>query len=80
MSGLENSGSSFASASLSPINYASGVHVGYSGYWFGTYNSAGELKPNGGAYSVYTTDSGAGAIVKSTFKRPALPANGLPTN
>ncbi len=77
---LESKGSTFASAGLAPLNYAKGVHVGYNGYWFGSYNSSGELKPVGGDYSVYTTDSGAGAIVKSTYVRPALPANGLPTN
>jgi branched-chain amino acid transport system substrate-binding protein len=77
---LESKGSTFASAGLSPILYAKGVHVGYSGYWFGSYNSSGELKPVGGNYSIYTTDSGAGPIVKSNYKRPAFPANGLPTN
>ncbi|MEI6215975.1 MAG: ABC transporter substrate-binding protein [Actinomycetes bacterium] len=77
---LESKGSTFASASFSPINYAKGNHVGYNSYWFGAYNSAGELKPVGGSYSLYTTDSGAGAVVKSASKRPALPLNGLPSN
>ncbi|MEI6648013.1 MAG: ABC transporter substrate-binding protein [Actinomycetes bacterium] len=80
ISALETKGSTFASASLSPIGFAKGVHVGYTGYWFGQYNSSGELKPVGGNYSVYTTDSGSGAIAKSTYKRPALPTNGLPSN
>lgn len=80
ISALEKKGSTFASASFSPINYAKGVHVGYNSYWFGQYNSAGELKPIGGTYSLYSTDSGNGAVVKSTSKRPTMPANGLPTN
>jgi branched-chain amino acid transport system substrate-binding protein len=80
ISALEKKGSTFASASFSPINYAKGVHVGYNSYWFGQYNSAGELKPIGGTYSLYSTDSGTGAVVKSTSKRPTMPANGLPTN
>jgi hypothetical protein len=29
---------------------------------------------------LYSTDSGTGAVVKSTSKRPTMPANGLPTN
>ena len=33
-----------------------------------------------GKYTIYTTDSGAGAVVKSASKRPAMPAKGLPTN
>jgi branched-chain amino acid transport system substrate-binding protein len=77
---IEKKGSTFASASFSPINYSSASHVGYSGYWFGQYNSNGDLKPVTGSYDVYVTDSGAGPIAKSTFVRPALPANGLPAN
>ena len=53
-------------------------HVGYNGYWFGKYSAAGELKPVDGKYVVYTTDSGKGKVVKSTYKRPAMPAKGLP--
>lgn len=76
---IEKKGASFFSAGLTPLNYSATSHVGYSGYWFGTYGPTGDLKPNGGTYSVYTTDSGTGAVVKSTYKRPAMPANGLPT-
>lgn len=75
---IEKKGASFASAALTPLMYSTTSHVGYSGYWFGTYGPTGDLKPNGGAYTVYTTDSGTGAVVKSTYKRPAMPANGLP--
>jgi branched-chain amino acid transport system substrate-binding protein len=76
---IEKNGAKFASAGLVPLNYSATSHVGYSGYWFGTYGPTGDLKPNGGVYTVYTTDSGSGAVVKSTYKRPAMPANGLPT-
>lgn len=79
ISAIEKSGAKFASAGLTPLNFSATSHVGYSGYWFGTYGPTGDLKPNGGAYTVYTTDSGKGAVVKSTYKRPAMPANGLPT-
>lgn len=79
ISAIEKSGAKFASAGLVPLNYSATSHVGYSGYWFGTYGPTGDLKPNGGVYTVYTTDSGSGAVVKSTFKRPAMPADGLPT-
>ena len=75
---IETKGSKFASAGLVPLMFSTTSHVGYAGYWFGTYSPTGELKPNGGAYTVYTTDSGTGAIVKSTYKRPAMPAKGLP--
>lgn len=76
---IEKNGAKFSSAGLVPLNYSATSHVGYSGYWFGTYGPTGDLKPNGGVYTVYTTDSGKGAVAKSTYKRPAMPANGLPT-
>lgn len=77
---IEKKGTTFASSGLSPLAVSTTSHAGYTGYWFGTYDTTGTLKPNGGAYTVYTTDSGAGAVVKSTYKRPAMPAQGLPTN
>lgn len=77
---IEKKGPTFASAALVPLNYSTVSHVGYNGFWFGTYDTTGTLKPSGGAYAVYTTDSGTGAVVKSTYKRPAMPAKGLPTN
>jgi hypothetical protein len=40
----------------------------------------GDRKPFGGTVTLYTTDSGSGPVVKSTFKRPAMPAKGLPSN
>ena len=64
MSAIENKGASFASAAFSPILYSSKSHVGYSGYWFGKYDSSGAMLPDGGTYSLYTTDSGAGGVVK----------------
>ena len=75
---IEKSGKSFASAALVPLNFSTTSHVGYNGYWFGKYSPTGDLKPAGGVYTVYTTDSGTGAVVKSTYKRPAMPAKGLP--
>ena len=77
---IENKGSTFASAGVTPMGPTASTHAGYNGYWFGTYDATATLKPNGGVYTVYTTDSGAGAVVKSTYKRPAMPVNGLPTN
>jgi branched-chain amino acid transport system substrate-binding protein len=75
---IEKKGASFASAGLTPLNFSATSHVGYAGYWFGTYSPTGDLKPDGGAYTVYTTDSANGPVVKSTYKRPAMPAKGLP--
>jgi len=75
---IERNGSKFASASLTPLNFSTTSHTGYAGYWFGTYGPTGDLKPNGGAYTVYTTDSANGAVAKSTYKRPPMPAKGLP--
>lgn len=75
---IEKKGATFFGAGLAPLNYSATNHGGYNGYWFGTYSPTGEMKPNGGVYTVYTTDSGTGAVVKSTYKRPAMPANGLP--
>ena len=78
MAAIESKGASFASAALLPLNYSKTSHVGYSGYWFGKYSPTGDLKPVDGKYVLYTTDSGSGAVVKSTWKRPAMPAKGLP--
>jgi ABC-type branched-subunit amino acid transport system substrate-binding protein len=75
---IDAKGSTFASAALLPLNYSKTSHVGYNGYWFGKYSPTGDLKPDGGKYTLYTTDSGSGAVVKSTWKRPAMPAKGLP--
>ena len=78
MAAIDSKGSTFASAALLPLNYSKTSHVGYNGYWFGKYSPTGDLKPVDGKYVLYTTDSGAGAVVKSTYKRPAMPAKGLP--
>ncbi len=78
MAAINAKGANFASAGLVPLNFSSTSRVGYNGFWFGKYSSAGDLKPVDGKYVVYTTDSGAGAVVKSTYKRPAMPAKGLP--
>jgi len=43
-------------------------------------DAAGDRKPFGGKVTLYTTDSGSGPVVVSTFKRPAMPAKGLPSN
>ena len=78
MAAINSKGSTFASAALLPLNYSASSRVGYNGYWFGKYTPTGDLKPDGGKYTLYTTDSGTGAVVKSTYKRPAMPAKGLP--
>ena len=77
---VQNKGSKFASAGLVPLNYSPTSHVGYNGYWFGQLNAKGELKPYGGTLAIFTTDSAAGAVEASTYTRPALPKNGIPTN
>lgn len=76
------SGSTWASAGFSALNYSKSSRVGYNGYWFGKIGLDGSMTPVDGAgkYTIYTTDSGAGAVVKSASKRPAMPAKGLPTN
>jgi ABC-type branched-subunit amino acid transport system substrate-binding protein len=79
LAAMDNSGASFASGGLVPLNYSKTSNVGYNGYWFGTFNSSGDLVPNATfTYTPYTTDSGTGPIVKSTYVRPKMPANGLP--
>ena len=78
LAAIDAKGASFASAALIPLNYSKTSHVGYNGYWFGKYSPTGDLKPVDGKYVLYTTDSGSGAVVKSTWKRPAMPAKGLP--
>jgi len=78
LAAIDAKGSTFASAALLPLNYSKTSHVGYNGYWFGKYSPTGDLKPVDGKYVLYTTDSGTGPVVKSTWKRPAMPAKGLP--
>jgi hypothetical protein len=80
ISAIESKGAKFAGAGLVPLNYSATSRVGYNGYWFGQLNATGELKPYGGTLAIFTTDSGAGAIEASTYKRPTMPKNGIPTN
>jgi ABC-type branched-subunit amino acid transport system substrate-binding protein len=75
---IETKGKSFASAALTPPTYSTRSHAGYAGFWLAKYNSAGVLVPETGKYKVYTTDAGKGAVKVSTYKRPAMPAKGLP--
>ncbi len=79
---IETKGSTWASAAFSPILYGAKSHVGYTGYWFGKFNAdANAVSVDGaGKYTLYSTDSGSGAVVKSATARPAMPAKGLPTN
>ena len=74
---IETKGSTFASPFLTPLGYSAKAHIGATGYWIGTYGPTGALTPDGGKYTVYTTDSGTGPVVESTYKRPAMPENGL---
>lgn len=79
MAAIDNNGSKFANAGLVPLNYSKTSTVGYNGYWFGTFNSTGDLVPNSTfTYAPYTTDSGTGAVAKSTYVRPKMPTKGLP--
>jgi len=77
---IQTKGSKFASAAYAPLNFSATSNIGYNGYWFGQYDSNLVLKPVDGAVEIYTTDSANGPVVKSDFKRPAMPAKGLPTN
>jgi ABC-type branched-subunit amino acid transport system substrate-binding protein len=80
MSAIEAKGAKFASAGLVPLGYSATSRIGYNGYWVSQLNAKGEGKPFGGKLVVYTTDSGAGAVEVSTFVRPTMPKNGIPTN
>jgi branched-chain amino acid transport system substrate-binding protein len=75
---INTGGATFANSALVPAAYSRTSQVGLTGYWVGRYSSTGDLAPLGGTYVSYTTDSGSGAVVKSTYKRPAMPAKGLP--
>jgi ABC-type branched-subunit amino acid transport system substrate-binding protein len=75
---INTRGATFANSALVPAAYSRTSQVGLTGYWVGKYSVTGDLTPVGGSYVTYTTDSGAGAVVKSTYKRPAMPAKGLP--
>ena len=77
---VQDKGAKFASAALVPLNYSATSHVGYNGYWFGQLNAKGELKPFADKLAIFTTDSTDGAIEASTYTRPAMPKNGIPTN
>ena len=78
MAAIDSKGATFANAALVPAGYSKTSHVGLTGYWVGKFSPTGDLSPIGGTYVTYTTDSGAGAVVKSTYVRPAMPAKGLP--
>jgi ABC-type branched-subunit amino acid transport system substrate-binding protein len=80
MSAIEAKGSKFASAGLVPLGWSATSRVGYNGYWVSQLNAKGEGQPYGGKLVIYTTDSGAGAVEISTFVRPTMPKNGIPTN
>jgi ABC-type branched-subunit amino acid transport system substrate-binding protein len=77
---IEKKGSTFATAGYSTLAYSATSHVGQTGFWFGKYNLAGELKSVDGKYTMYTTDSAAGPVVKTEQKRLPMPAKGLPSN
>jgi len=77
---METKGSTFASVAYSPLGYSRTSNAGHTGYYMAVMDAKGDRKPVGGTVTLYTTDSGSGPVVKSTFKRPAMPAKGLPTN
>jgi branched-chain amino acid transport system substrate-binding protein len=78
MAAMDSKGATFANAALVPAGYSKSSHVGFTGYWVGKFTPTGDLAPIGGTYTTYTTDSGSGPVMKSTYKRPAMPAKGLP--
>jgi ABC-type branched-subunit amino acid transport system substrate-binding protein len=77
---MENKGSTFASVAYSPLGYSRTSNVGHTGYYMAVMDSTGDRKPFGGKVTLYTTNSGSGSVDVSTFKRPAMPAKGLPSN
>ena len=77
---METKGSSFASVAYSPLGFSNTSNVGHTGYYMAVMDANGDRKPFGGKVTLYTTDSGSGPVVVSTFKRPAMPAKGLPSN
>ena len=77
---MEDKGSTFASVAYSPLGYSKTSNVGHTGYYMAVMDANGDRKPFGGKVTLYTTNSGTGPVVVSTFKRPAMPAKGLPSN
>ena len=77
---IETKGSKFASVAYSPLGFSRTSNVGHTGYYMAVMDANGDRKPFGGKVTLYTTDSGSGPVVVSTFKRPAMPAKGLPSN
>ena len=77
---METKGSTFASVAYSPLGFSKTSNVGHTGYYMAVMDANGDRKPFGGKVTLYTTDSGSGPVVVSTFKRPAMPAKGLPSN
>ena len=77
---IETKGSKFASVAYSPLGISRTSNVGHTGYYMAVVDANGDRKPFGGKVTLYTTDSGSGPVVLSTFKRPAMPAKGLPSN
>jgi ABC-type branched-subunit amino acid transport system substrate-binding protein len=80
ISAMESKGSTFASVAYSPLGFSKTSNVGHTGYYMAVMDANGDRKPFGGKVTLYTTDSGSGPVVVSTFKRPAMPAKGLPSN
>jgi branched-chain amino acid transport system substrate-binding protein len=75
---LESKGSTLGGAAFSPLGYSSKTHEAYNSFWMGAYDATSVLKPIGGTRVLYTTDSAAGPITVSTYKRPAIAADALP--
>ena len=75
---LESKGSTLGGAAFSPLGYSSKTHEAYKSFWMGSYDATSVLKPIGGTRVLYTTDSAAGPITVSTYKRPAIAADALP--
>ncbi|MCX6425150.1 MAG: ABC transporter substrate-binding protein [Actinobacteria bacterium] len=75
---MENKGATLSSAALSPLAYSSKTHEAYNSFWIGAYDANSVLKPISGTRVLNTTDSAAGPITVSTYKRPAIAADALP--
>jgi len=66
--------SSFKTAAF--VAYDGASRQGYNGFFIGRYDAS--LIQKRASTGVYQTDSGSGAVVASTFNRPAAPAKLLP--
>lgn len=73
---LNTKAAQLKSAGLTPLVYSKSSHQGYTGYYLGRYDAAGNLVRQ--TDFVVTATNGPGVATKSTYRRPAAPAKLLP--